>query len=324
MESHPGRLTLGIDIGGTTVKIGLCDDSHSIVDKTKIDTDPKSGAASLAARTLDATRKLLHSRRIDESQLRAIGVGAPGPLDPVSGVVLEAPNLETWKNVPLRDIFRSRFNRPVCVENDANAAAYGEFVAGAAREYSSAVMLTLGTGLGAGVVLNNQLLRGDHGAAAEIGHMIAVPNGRQCNCGQRGCLERYVSATAIVDRLIESARSFNRPSPLAHSVSGGYRPTAEEIAQLATSDPLARQTWDETCDYLAIGCINLMRLFDVSCILLGGGVANAGDALLGPVRERYAAHDWHMSPARPEIRIAALGENAGMVGCAALARVAAV
>jgi glucokinase len=191
------------------------------------------------------------------------------------------------------------------------------------------LMLTLGTGLGSGIVLDGGLWRGDHGAGAEAGHMILVPDGRECPCGQRGCFERYVSATAVVDRYRERAamhpesawlKKFRAAYNMPDAPIASLPLTSAHVSMARNEDALAADVWDETCKYLAIGCLSLMRLLDVRRIVLGGGLAEAGDALLEPTLRHYAHGNWHVTRDRPEIVCAAAGIDAGVIGNAALAR----
>ncbi len=312
--------TIGIDIGGTRVKLGLCDADGRILARDATPTDAAAGPSALVNRLKLLLPGLAAHAGISEGDMKAVGVGAPGPLDQVRGIVRDAPNLPGWRNVPLRELCENAFGRPARIENDANAAAFGEFVAGAGADYSSMVLLTLGTGLGSGIVLEGHLIRGEHGTAGECGHMIIEHDGRPCPCGQRGCLERYVSATAVVDRFSEAVRA-GQASSLAKAVRENQPLKPEQIVAAAQAgDALAARIWDETCRYLAVACVNLMRLLDVECIALGGGVANAGERLIEPTLAHYKRLDWKMTEDRPLLRIASLGEDAGIVGAALLAR----
>ncbi|MGE3181828.1 MAG: ROK family protein [Phycisphaerae bacterium] len=306
---------LGVDIGGTTVKFGLCNESNDLLLTGCLPTFPEQGAVRLAARIRSEIDRVVQSHGALELQIAGVGVGAPGPLDHHTGVIFEAPNLPGWKNVYLAQLMQEQFDVPVTIENDANAAAFGESVAGAGKDARSVVMLTLGTGVGGGIILNDVLLRGDHSSGAELGHMIIEPQGRLCGCGQHGCMEQYVSATALV-------RDYHER--LANSGAVGGPPIEHRTAEaIASSDnPLAVEAWDAFCRYLAIGCINLTRIVDPTCIILGGGVANAGDALLLPTRKHFQTLNWHLTKHQPRIIRATLGEHAGVVGSAALARIA--
>lgn len=340
-------LAIGIDIGGTETKVGLVDGQHALLASDKLDTLPQEAPAKLVERAHAAAVALLktHGQNLDAAA--TVGVAVAGVVNHVSGRLVRSPNLPQWQLVPFRAMFAEAFGRSANLENDANAAAWGEFVAGAGRGSASLVMLTLGTGLGGGLVLDGRLVRGAHGCAGEMGHTVLIPDsahpdrkaddrGRPCGCGQRGCLEQYVSGSAIEQRYAEefarsasgaaAAHRLEAGATLEHRLEAGTtleaaaRLTGEEIAARVESDPIAARIWDETCRYLALACINLARLLDPELIVIGGGVSKQGEKLLAPTRVHYAALDWTMHVARPQIVRAELGNEAGMVGAAALAR----
>lgn len=313
MSNRTG-LAIGIDIGGTDTKVGIADASYELLASARVSTLPDQRVEALAARVVDLCRKLLKANGLTESDVVAVGIGAPGIMDHAAGQVVRSPNLPLWHHASLCELFSNALGKPSILENDANVAAWGEHVAGSGRGSRNMAMLTLGTGLGGGIVLNGKVLHGSHGSAGELGHTILVPDGHLCGCGQKGCLEQYVSATALERTYSELARA-------TQNAEAGI--DAEAISSRVESDPIARQAWDQMCRRLALACLNLSRLLDIDRIVLGGGVSNAGERLLAPTRSHYAAMDWKMSPYRPELVIAQLGNDAGMVGAAALAQAAA-
>jgi glucokinase len=307
-------LTIGIDLGGTNIKAGLVDEHQGLRSRREIPTEAERGCDHVIARLITLAREL-RQQLPASAESPAVGIGVPGPLDHARGIVHHAPNLPGWVNVPLRERLQRELGLPVCVENDANAAAFGEFVAGAGRDVRDMVMLTLGTGIGGGVVLDGKLWRGSFDNAGEIGHMIVEIGGRPCPCGQHGCLERYASATAIAQRYAEETAG------RAGAAEAPAGPDAEEVLRRGESgDARAARIWDEACRYLAVACVNIQHLFNVQRIVLAGGLIQAGERLLDPLRRHFERLTWRIAPDHPQIALATLGNDAGLVGAAALAR----
>jgi len=245
-----------------------------------------------------------------------VGIGSPGPLSARQGVVYKAANLPGWVDVPLRRAMRERTGLPVVIDNDGNLAAYGEYWAGAGRGSDDMVMLTLGTGVGAGVVIDGEILHGHFENAAELGHMIVVPNGRICSCGQRGCLEQYASASNVGKRLQEAVRE-GACSVLAGPVEMGVDVGSKEVARAAQDgDDLAAQIWDEACYFLAVACVNIQHGFNPERIVMAGGMSKAGAFLTDFVRNHFELLTWQLCNDVPDIRIAILGDDAGVIGAA--------
>jgi glucokinase len=227
--------------------------------------------------------------------------------------------LPGFVNVPLRDRFAEATGLPVSLENDANAAAYGEFVAGAGKDVRNMVMLTLGTGIGGGIVQDGQLVRGFFDNAGEIGHTIIVPNGRPCPCGQHGCLERYASANAVAERLAEAIRG-GEESTLRPTVESGQPFDARNVLKAADDgDALATRIWDETCFYLALSVVNIQHMLNPELVVFAGGLINAGPRLTERVRTHFDQLAWKIAPDAPRIALATLGTDAGTIGAALLA-----
>lgn len=311
------QMTIGIDVGGTNLRAALVDESGRVRARASTETLAAQGFDVVMERCAELVERLL-----DESGLPdhgwPIGVGVPGPLIHATGVVLNAPNLPGWKNAPVRDRLAERAQRVVVVENDANAAAFGEYKAGAGGDSGDMVLLTLGTGIGGGIVLNGQVLRGSFDNAGEIGHMIVEPHGRDCPCGQRGCLERYASAVALAERVREALMAGEASS--LGDVEPAQIDAERVVSAAAAGDAVAARVWEDACRGLAVACVNLQHILNPKSIVLAGGLINAGEALLGPVRERFGALTWKMADDRPVIRLAALGGDAGVIGAALLAR----
>jgi len=308
--------TIGIDIGGTKVAAGVVDDRGNILARARRRT-PSRDPEHLVDVVTEIVRQLL-----SEHQIAAVGVGAAGFVDADRRMVLFAPNL-AWRDTPLRDEIAARIELPVVVENDANAAAWGEYRYGAGEQHPHLVVLTIGTGIGAGLVLNGQLYRGAYGIAGEPGHVRVVPGGRQCGCGNLGCWEQYCSGTALVRAAQEIATErpddAKRLLELADDVEAIDGPVVTRAAQ--EGDAAAIDCFTEIGRWLGQGIADLAAVLDPGRFVIGGGVSDAGELLLGPARETYAAAltgRGHRPMA--EVVCARLGAEAGLIGAADLAR----
>jgi len=314
-------LAIGIDLGGTNIKAALVNRTGNILHRLEQPTAASRGPGPVLEDLADIVRRLVASSPIRgegggggsvTERIVGIGLATPGPLDLREGRIVRTANLPGWKNVPIRDALRVKTGLPVTLENDANAAAYGEYRFGAGSGRDDLVMLTLGTGVGAGVILNGRILHGHFDNAAELGHMIVVVDGLPCPCGQRGCLEQYASANAITRRALSVDPSRDR--------GGAGILRAEDVAQhAANGDALCNRVWEEACLFLAIACANIQHAYNPSKIVLGGGLSNAGALLLDPVNAYFRKHTWSLHADFPEIVLAKLGPDAGIVGSAALA-----
>jgi glucokinase len=316
-----GQFSIGIDLGGTNLKAGICDAQGVLTTQHTVETQADLGFEHVFARMVRMVDELMTLAQLAPDDVAGIGVGAPGPLSRAEGIIHNAPNLPGWVHIPLRDRLAAAIGLPVTLENDANAAAFGEFVAGAGRDSRNLVMLTLGTGVGSGIVLDGRVWHGADDSAGEMGHTILVPGGRPCPCGQNGCFERYCSASAIATRLVEAVEA-GQDSILAADIRTGRAIDAANVERAkAAGDPLAVRIWDETCYYLALGCITLERLLVPDLIVLAGGLIGAGDRLLVPVQENYAKLRWKLTPQVTRIALSTLGGEAGVIGAAMCATV---
>jgi glucokinase len=309
---------MGLDIGGTKVLGGVVDSGGEVLVQARRDT-PAEDATKMMRLIMEVIRELA-----DTQEVEAIGIGAAGWIDAKRATVLFSPNL-AWRNEPLREEVARYVSVPVVVENDANVAAWAEFQFGAAADANdSMVMLTIGTGLGGAIVLGGELVRGAHGIAGELGHVLAVPDGQRCGCGRLGCVEQYASGSALVRFARELAvREPSRASDLLE-VAGG---SAEAITGLMVTqcakagDPVAQEAFATLGHWLGNALADLVQIFDPQVLVLGGGVIDAGDLLLHPTQEAYTkalAQRGRLPIA--EIRGALLGNTAGLVGAADLAR----
>jgi glucokinase len=309
--------TIGVDVGGTKVAAGAVDSRGRILEKLRR-TTPAASPPKTAAVIGDVVCEL--ASRYDAA---AVGIGAAGFVDETRSMVLFAPNL-AWRDEPLKKQVEDRVGLPVIVENDADAALWAESMLGAARGHEHVMLITVGTGIGAGIMINGELYRGRWGAAGEPGHYRVVPDGRLCGCGNRGCWEQYASGSALVFE----AREFARRSPGAAvrllQLAGG---TPEGITGPAVTraaregDAGALRCFQILGRWLGEGLADLAAILDPGCFVIGGGVSEAGDLLLGPTREafRNGLTGRHHRPFA-QIKLAELGSDAGLIGAASLAR----
>ena len=310
-------LAIGVDVGGTKVAAGVVDEHGQIIARLKRSTPAASPLLTEQA-IADVVTELLDGR-----QIAAIGLGAAGFVDSARATMLFAPNL-AWRDEPLKQRVEERLGRPVVVENGANASAWAEARFGAARGYRDVMLVAVGTGIGAAIIIGGELYRGRWGIAGEPGHVRVVPDGRLCGCGNRGCWEQYSSGNALVAEAREFARRSPKGAMRLLQLGGGVPEgiSGPEITQAATEgDPAALRCFQTVGGWLGQGLADLAAVLDPACFVIGGGVSEAGELLLEPARtsfERALTGRGHRPFA--EIRGAQLGENAGIVGAADLAR----
>ncbi len=311
---------IGVDLGGTNIKAGLVNlngEKPEIVLKRTVPTLIPRPAGEICEDIAALCRRLCAEAGIGLSDIERIGVGSPGSVS--GGIVHGAENLD-FHEVPLRDMIGNLIDEkiPVTLENDANAAAYGEMIAGCGRGARSLVAITLGTGVGGGIITDGRILEGHNGAAGEIGHIIINRGGRLCGCGCRGCLEAYCSATALIAITREAMEA--HPDSLLRSVASGGTVdgrTAFDAARLG--DPVARGIVEDFIDNLAAGTASVIQMLQPEVVCIGGGISKEGEALVAPLREKvhgmvYPEADIHMT----EIRTAELGNDAGIIGAACI------
>lgn len=316
------RLTIGVDVGGTKVAAGIVDPAGTVLRTVRRPTPGDQGAEAAADAVCVAITELLtdadHGAQVD-----GIGVGTAGFVDESRSVVTFAPNLP-WRDEPLRARIQQQVAQPVVIENDATAAAWGEARFGAGQGVSDLVCVTLGTGIGGGLVLDGAPYRGRFGLAAEIGHIRVVPNGRRCGCGKDGCWEQYASGRALVATARDLLSSVPDEATQLGKYSGnnGHQLTGQDIMAAAQAgDPVAVEAFAVVGGWAGAGIASLTAILDPECFVLGGGVADGGDMLLEPVHAAFRRHVTAGETRRlPEIRLAELGSAAGLVGAADLAR----
>ncbi|KOT91623.1 MULTISPECIES: ROK family glucokinase [unclassified Streptomyces] len=309
-------LTIGVDIGGTKIAAGVVDEEGTILETCKVPTpqatDELTEAIADAVRTISA-----------DHQVEAVGIGAAGYVDEKRATVLFAPNID-WRHEPLKDKVEQRVGLPVVVENDANAAAWGEYRFGAGQGHSDVICITLGTGLGGGIIIGNKLRRGRFGVAAEFGHIRVVPDGLLCGCGSQGCWEQYASGRALLRYARQRAFATPENAKVLLSMGDGTSEGIEgrHISEAARQgDPVAIDSFRELARWAGAGLADLASLFDPSAFIVGGGVSDEGELVLDPIRKSFrrwlVGNQW-----RPHAQVLAaqLGGKAGLVGAADLAR----
>ena len=313
-------LYIGIDVGGTTAKAGVVDEGGNILCKASCPTGIDRPFEDIAANMVDLCRRIIRESGRAMEEFAAVGVGIPGQQNPHSGLVAFCNNLG-WVDVPLMARLRDGLGLPVFVDNDANAAALAESAFGASRGVRSSILVTLGTGVGGGVIIDGRIHSGVRGAAGEIGHMVVVVDGEPCHCGHRGCWEKYSSATG----LIRMGRELMEKKPdctLARQMGGDSgNLNAKAVLDLAKAgDADCLEIFHTYVKYLCVGLSNLINVLDPDMFVLGGGVAYAGDFLLDAVRDELRKHVY--CPALPyaKVALARLGNDAGIIGAAMLGR----
>jgi glucokinase len=309
-------LTIGVDIGGTKIAAGVVDEEGVIRDMHKVPTpETAEGIVDAICSAVWGAGK--------GHQIEAVGIGAAGYVDDKRATVLFAPNIN-WRHEPLKDKVEQRVGLPVVVENDANAAAWGEYRFGAGQGHDDVICITIGTGLGGGVIIGNKLRRGRFGVAAEVGHIRVVPDGLLCGCGSQGCWEQYASGSALVRYARQRAGAQPENAEMLLALGDGTSDGIEgkHVSEAARrGDPVAVDSFKELARWAGSGLADLASLFDPSAFIIGGGVSDEGELVLGPIRKSFkrwlVGGEW-----RPHAQVLAarLGGEAGLVGAADLAR----
>jgi len=311
-----GKLLLGVDLGGTDVKLGLVSAEGKVLDQAKTPTHAERGGEDTIHRIALALDELLKRNSVERSDILAIGFGSPGPLSPSRGVVIDTPNLR-WKNVPVKALLEKEMGLPVVLHNDANAAAYGEFWRGAGRGSSIMVLYTLGTGVGGGICMNNDLLVGPGENAGELGHMVIDPNGPRCPCGHIGCLEAFSSAKAVVRDTLAALDAGEETSLRDVDRS---EITAKRVFEAARDgDALAKRIFHRVGWSLGLASGNLINALNAEVFVFGGAMSGAWEVLYDAIIEGARASTIAMPVENVRFIRAELGEDAGIIGAAGLA-----
>ena len=311
---------LAIDLGGTKIFTALISNKGQVMAReyclTLADEEPQS----VINRILSAIDHLLNQRNIDSSQLDSISIAAAGAIDFDKGLVTSSPHLPGWHDVPLRDMVKEKYKVNTFLINDASAAALGEHHFGAGKGVNNLILLTLGTGIGGGIIINGRLYSGQCGSAGEIGHTTIDVNGPRCSCGNTGCLETLVSGTAVAKEAIRRIRQ-GEGSSLTEIVDGKIENiTAEKVSLAAQGgDSLASEVILKAATYLGVGIVNLVNIFNPEIIIIGGRMAKMGDLLLNPARQVVRERAFRLPAQAVQIVPAQLGDDAGVLGAAVFA-----
>ena len=330
LEAAESPLFVGVDVGGTNIKFGLVDNLGRTLAYSTIATDSETGPADAIVRMAAEIEGLISGSGANHDDVVAVGLATPGTMDIAAGMILEPPNLPTWRHFPIRDRLQDAVAKPVSYANDANAAAFGEFWVGTGKNVPSLVMLTLGTGVGGGIIIGDLSIDGEHSHGSECGHIVIdyQPDARMCACGHTGHLEAYCSAKALVGRAEEVLRD-DRPSSVRQRLENGEPLTPLMLAQEAEKgDKLSNELITELANYLAVGVTSLVHTIDPGAVVLGGamnfggGDSDLGRRFLATVRAEFKRRTFPVPGEKVLIDFAELEGDAGYVGAAGIARTA--
>lgn len=315
---------LGIDLGGTNIVAGVVDENHNIIAKANCKTNIPRPEEAICDDMAAVAKEALSKAGLTLDDVPWVGIGCPGSVNRSTGIIEYSNNLG-FHNWPLEKMMTERLNKKIILENDANAAAYGEFVAGAAKGAKDAVAITLGTGVGTGIIIDGKIYSGTNFAGAEMGHMVIVLGGRACTCGRQGCWEAYASATGLIALTKEEMmrEQADPDSAMWKMVNGNIDKVSGRTAfdAMRQGDPMGKAVVDKYINYLACGLVNAINIFQPDVICLGGGISKEGENLLRPLRsyierERYSKH----AAKQTQLCTAQLGNDAGVIGAAFLGK----
>jgi glucokinase len=313
------QMLIGVDLGGTTTKLAFMNHYGEISHKWEIPTDNTNEGKNITTNIAKAIDEKIKELHLTKNQFVGIGMGAPGPVNLQTGVVYNTVNLGWKDHYPLKDLLEMETSLPAVIDNDANCAALGEMWKGAGDGAKDLVCVTLGTGVGGGVITNGDIVQGISGAAGEIGHITAIPEGgAPCNCGKTGCLETIASATGIVRLAVEKLKQgVESASELASIYSELGHVSAKDVFDTAREgDPISTAVIKEVASYLGLALANIANTLNPEKIVLGGGVSKAGDILLTPVKQKFQTYAFPRVAQSTEIELATLGNDAGVIGAA--------
>ena len=312
--------TIGIDLGGTNVKIALLKNVNIIVQKTSIETDKHKGRSKLIAEIIKIIKQLIKDNKLKKSQIAGIGIGVAGPINFDRGFIHNLTNIKGWKNTPLKQMLTKKIGIRTFVDNDVNVVTLGELAFGAGRGFKDILCLTLGTGVGGGIVLNGHLYRGPNFTAGEIGHIPISITGPKCNCGGTACIERYVGNKFIIQRAKELVKNNKKSLILTYANNQISKITPKIISQAASDkDKTALLIWREVGNYLGIALSGLVNTLNPELIIIGGGVAKAGKPLFDSIKKTIKLRSMKNPASFVKVVPALLGEEAGIVGASVLA-----
>ncbi len=309
---------IGIDLGGTNIAAGIVDENGNIICKGSVPTLRERGNDAIVADMAKLAISLVKDAGLEISDIKSVGIGCPGTIDNDNGVVVFSNNI-VMEKYPLVAKFREHLDLPVNIENDANAAAYGEYIF-TARDKKSFVLITLGTGVGGGIIIDGKLWRGFNCAGAELGHSTIIMNGKPCTCGKKGCFEVYASVTGLIDQTQEAMAK--DPDTLMHKLAAekGKVNGRTSFDAARAGDKTAIEVRDQYIRYVAEGVGNIINMLQPEVFVIGGGISREGDTLLEPLKEIVYATDYNKFMPKTEIRIAKLFGDAGIVGAALAAK----
>jgi len=314
------KVLVGVDLGGSSAKVAVVSAKGEIIEKGSVPTSDEPGPEPVMTGSEKTVQSVLNRAGLSRKDVLAVGIGAPGPLNWQTGLVYSLTNLHGWKDVALADEMAGRLGMPVYLDNDANVACYGEFWSGAGKDVDCMCLLTLGTGVGGGLVVFGRLLRGPDGTAAEIGHINVMRDGRPCNCGAKGCLETYASVTGLLRTVREGIENGKHTILVDMADQDISNITGQMVSDaIDKGDEFAQWAMAETGQWLGTGIASLINLFNPEKIVLGGGMTAAGDHLLKPLRETAKAQAFDVPAKRAKIVLAAHGNDAGVIGAAGCA-----
>lgn len=313
---------IGIDLGGTNIKVGLVDENYNIVAKATAKTNLPRPAEEICDSIVETVWQALNEAKVTIGEVNSIGIGTPGVANRNSGIVLYSCNLG-FNNTDLRTLIKAKLGKEVYVENDANAAAFGEVLNGAGKGYKDVIVVTLGTGVGGGIVIDGKIYTGFNFCGAELGHTVIQYGGRQCGCGRKGCFEAYSSATALIN-MTKEAMEENKDSKMweiAGSIDGVDGKTAFD--GMRAGDAAAIGVVNMYIEYLGCGLTNIVNTFQPEVLLIGGGICKEGENLTKPLEEFIKRESYCIDPTRStKLDICKLGNDAGIIGAAYLYTIA--
>lgn len=311
---------IGIDLGGTNIKVGIVNENYEIISRASVKTNLPRPAEGIVDGICEAVDIALKGANISLDDVTAVGIGTPGAANRSTGMVLYSNNLG-FNNVPLGNMLKERLNKEIYVENDANAAAFGEYLAGGGKGYENVVVITLGTGVGGGIIIDGKIYTGFNFCGAELGHTVIEYNGRPCSCGRKGCFEAYSSATALITAT-KKAMEQDKGSKLweiAGSLDNVDGKTAFD--GMRDNDETAKKVVREYIEYLGCGLTNMVNIFQPQVLLIGGGVCKEGDNLVKPIEEIIRKEAYCIDPnSSTKLDVCKLGNDAGIIGAAFLCR----
>ena len=310
---------IGIDLGGTNIAVGVVDENHKIIGRGKVKTRAPRPAEAIFDSIKEAVDMAVVNAGINYDEIVSVGIGTPGSVNKDTGAIEFSNNLK-FHNVPAKDMLEERLKKPVYLENDANAAALGEAVAGCGNGVKNFVAVTLGTGVGSGIIIDGKIYRGSNFCGGEMGHMVINVDGIPCNCGRKGCWEKYASATALVSQAVEAMQG-NKASLLWQTCDDDLNKVEGKtiFEALDMGDETAKAVVDRYLYYVAVGLANVINALQPESICIGGGISGQGEKILKPIRDMVKAERYSVyADKQANILPAALGNDAGIIGAALL------